>query len=262
EVAMEIGLRIQDATGKLFDLKTLDDAVSFLSAEVDFWKDLKARLDDKPGINAFYAADKMLPLLTSMKAYREERSIDPDSPGAAAAHQNAVRLSNEAVAWARKAWLYRGHDFIESMTSAFERSQVAGAAFYSVVVQKKIEPLSSVDALVGLMMAYEFITQDESLLIKRRRAEKKAFSVLRDNLENERSRLVTETSAFQKSTEEWKDEVNSTFSAWFDRVQAESGEWLTDIKEKSDGTIAKHSLLFNQMADIAKSRIQDLEDTY
>ncbi|KXJ47347.1 MULTISPECIES: DUF6161 domain-containing protein [Gammaproteobacteria] len=262
---MDINLSIRDRAGKTFTLKTSEEARSLLEAEVQYWSEAKAKLGKNLTGALPSIPQNIKAFLDQLKFFEEAESSDPKPSNINQVNQKFQQSKQQFTNWATQNWIYRGNAFTEAMLAAFEYSQESGNAFLDAIINNRAHLHGnppSLNTFTGILMAYEYYFQDRSHLVKRRNAEKKSFTTLRNDLEDERNRLVSEIVEFRNEIDSWKDGTQEDFKGWFGRIQKQTAEWFTHHKERSDEAIDDHSALFNKMADHAVSRVQELEELY
>lgn len=175
--------------------------------------------------------------------------------------KNVNRSQRDMVNWMSSKWIYRGTPFTEAMLSAYSHSLETGNSFRdSIITSRAHIPGNppSLDAFSGVLMAYEYQFQDESKLIKRRTAEKKAFSTLRRELETKKDDLVLGI-----------NKIRDEFGAWKNGLD----DWQGSNVERQDRRYKVHGRLiqrqireqenkFASNIDEWKSRVSQLEETY
>lgn len=112
-------------------------------------------------------------------------------------------------------------------------------------------PGSSVDYIEGLIAAYEFKNQEESIIYKRREGEKRVLANLRKMLSDKTDELVTETDELQRKIRVEADAFKNEIEEWKSVTQ-------TDLQEKitSDGEFRKN--FFEE----ATTRLDEMETLY
>ncbi|MEP5230454.1 MAG: DUF6161 domain-containing protein [Alloalcanivorax sp.] len=262
---MDVNQKIRDRAGQEFSLQSSPEAKSFLQAEVDFWDKKKAQSGGSLPGNLAGVSQQIKPVLDKMQMWEDAVSAEKTPGNLPQLEQNFRQSMSNLANWMAKNWVYRGGAFVEAMLSAHQFSPDSGNAFLETIVNKKVSfpnHQPPINVFIGALLAYEYLLQDESQLAKRRNAEKKAFSTLRNDLEKERDRLVAEVEEFRRQTDDWRSGTEETFKAWFERIQGDSGKWFTFVKERSDKAIEDHSAMFKKMSDYAIGRTKELEELY
>lgn len=261
---MQMNLAIEDRLGKQFTFNSLSDLKQFLSSEMDYWSDKSKGLEGKSRLPFAKVSAQIESFLSQANKVQSQLPSDASDQIKQQVQQSIRQLFNPLAEFMRAKWVYRGHPFSEALVSAYQHSQATGDAFVEAIVLKRVvqgTPLS-MEAFSGVLMAYEFLFQDESHLLKRRLAEKKAFSTLRNELEGERDRLVSGVELQKSAIADWSGEAKVDFENWFSSFKDQSGNFLQSLQGKSANAISDHSAFFNKMAETAVGRVQELEDLY
>lgn len=251
---MEINLNVRDRLGQSFDLATFEEIKTFFDAEKKYWLEQKSNLG-KNLSSPFNAYSQQIEnFLVALQSFEDLVSQSPQPNNIQQHKQNFDNTKNQFVSWMNQHWLYRGNSCTESLLDAYRYSEESGTAFWNAISTRLItfqNSRTSLPTFIGNIMAYEFLLQDQSHLVKRRHAEKKAFTTLRNDLEEERNKQVSGFEAFRQD-----------FLTWHADNQGEFNDWFAECKERSDTTIADHSTFFNQMTDHAINRHKELEELY
>lgn len=262
---MDVNLTITDKAKRPFSLKTAGEARSFLEAEERFWAKQREKLGKNLDPKLASCQSQIKAFLDKMNALEEAESADPSPNNLNQLRQAFQQAKPSFTTWMAQHWISRESPFVEAMLAAYEYSQVSGNAFRDSIVSNHAQMTGNpptFDSFTGVLMAYEFRLQDQTHLVKRRNAEKKSFTTLRNDLEEERNRLVSEIADFRSEIDTWRSETEDTFKDWFDRMQEQTADWFTHYKEDSEKAVAAHSTLFNKMADHAIERNKELEALY
>lgn len=262
---MDINLSLRDRTGQTFTLKTLEEARSFLEAESKYWIDKKEKLGSNLAGQIPSFPQHIQNFMNQINTIETAEHADPAPNNLTQIRQTFQQAKQQFQNWATQHWVYRGSPFVEAMLSAFQYHQESGNAFLETIVNNRAQFSGnppSLNSFTGVLMAYEFRLQDQTHLVKRRNAERKSFTTLRNDLEEERNRLVSEIADFRSEIDTWRSGTEDTFKDWFDRMQEQTADWFTHYKEDSEKAVAAHSTLFNKMADHAIERNKELEALY
>ena len=262
---MDVNLVIKDISGEEFQQKTSEEVRSFLEAEARYWEKKSADLGNRLSKSLSSSHKNIQAFLDQLKIIETAEATDPKPHNIELIRQQFAQSKQQLVNWAAKNWVYRGTPFVEAMLSAFEYSQESGNAFLDSIVYNRAHLAGnppSLNTFTGVVMAYEHRLQGHSALVERRNAEGKSFETLRNDLEHERTRLVSEIAEFRNVIESWRDETEKGFQGWFDRLQKNTADWFAHYKANSEQAVADHSKLFNEMANHAIERNKHLEELY
>lgn len=251
---MDLNLTLRDKLGQQFTFTTSLEILNFFKAEKQYWDEQKTTLGKNLSAPFVAYPQQIDDFLVALKKLKELLAQDLQPNNIQQYKQNFDTAKNQFVNWMSQQWLYRGSPCTEALLDAYKYSQESGMAFWNAISTKVItfqNNRTSLPTFIGNIMAYEFLLQDQSQIVKRRYAEKKAFSTLRSELEQERNSQVTNFDAFRQN-----------YQSWHADAQGEFDEWFAECKKRSDTTIANHSSFFNEMADHAIERHKDLEALY
>ncbi len=251
---MDLNLSIRDKLGQSFELATVQQVKAFLEAENKYWMEQKSNIGKNLTSPFNSYSQQIEKFLVTLEGFEELVSQSPQPNNIQQHKQNFDNATSQFVNWMSQHWLYRGNPCVEALLDAHKYSQEAGAAFWSAISTKIISFQNnrvSFPTFIGNIMAYEFLLQDQSHLVKRRNFEKKAFSTLRNDLEEERNKQLLNFGEFRQAYLTWQEDSKSEFNDWF-----------AECKDRSDATITDHSTFFNQMTDHAIKRHQELEMLY
>lgn len=251
---MEINLNIRDRLGQSFDLATLEEIKTFFDAEKKYWLEQKSNLGKNLSSPFNSYSQQIENFLVALESFEELVSQSPQPNNIQQHKQNFNHTKDQFLSWMNQHWLYRGNSCTESLLNAYRYSEESGIAFWNAITTKVItfqNSRTSLPTFIGNIMAYEFLLQDQSQIVKRRYAEKKAFSTLRHDLEEERNKQVSNFEEFRKD-----------YLTWNKNSQSEFNDWFAECRNRSDSTIADHSTFFNQMTDHAINRHKELEELY
>lgn len=249
---MDINFDVQDSFGRIFELKTFEEVRSFWELEKKYWLEKvnnNENILDVSFISLPQQLDKFLPHLDLFEQILQAKS-QPDN------YQQVIRNYENAksifIKWCSTYWIYRGNDFTEALIDSYKYSTASGKAFWYSLKHRSIEVTGqSFDAFIGNVMAYEYKLQGHTQLVKRKNAEKKSLSMLRNELEDERNMQLKKFALFQ-----------GEYSAWYEKTQEKLNFWIRETEERTECTITNHSDFFNSMTDYAIERHKELEQLY
>lgn len=195
-------ITLSDVSGKSFQFNQLENLADFLKTEADFWRDKHTKLTELGfGANAY---------LTVFNTFQNAIiQIETWTPNLAVWDASTLngQLSYVASNYFNQlpsSWIWSGHDFIEAWIASYQYSQATGEAFLEASLRRSLNNFSNFEYMRGYLLAYEFAQQDESLITKRRDAEKASFANVRTQLAKKKDELITEATQFQDSLNAWK----------------------------------------------------------
>ena len=151
----------------------------------------------------------------------------------------------------RQYWLYSDRPSSNLLVECnMKHGKIAAETFINFIFGNEIGHIDRNDKFLGLMVAYEFLNQDSDIL-KRRKAERISISHIRNWFEETTSELIGEVENFKNDFNSWGEETRQ--------------DW-TDLTEKSTGEHtrqqSKHGEEFASYMDDRNAKIQELENTY
>jgi hypothetical protein len=137
-------------------------------------------------------------------------------------------------------------------------------AFWIVVAKQNSGQLPNTTApyLEGVIFAYEFLHQDESVIYKRRDSERHAFSSLRKTLSEQTDVIVGQIDDFRRQIDEWKSASQQDLTNDREAYKNEQKEFLSSSAEKLETQLAQDKGDCEAFFVNAKKQIDDLETLY
>lgn len=240
-------ITLNDVTGKRFVFKALENLQDFLKTEADFWELKDSQSNTGGPSNPYFK------IFNSFRnAYAQIESWENVSSWDALTFNNQLSsvISNYFNQFS-SFWIWSGHDFIESWLESYEYSDSTGDAFLDVMLQKPLNHRDNFNILRGYILAYEFVQQGDSLITKRRQAEKATFATVRGQLSKKKDELISEVTDFKNGIIDWKD-----------LTQSEVDEWQKNQIKHYDDTALNHSTHFQERISAWTKSVGDLEDKY
>ena len=176
----EINVTLTDASGKQFSFKTLRQIEDFCIREHQFWVKANSDMADNKTLNQ--TNTKLNYLEAMVNTFKKWKELEPQweqSTFNSSFHQ----LEQQQLRYLSGDWIWHGHPFVSIWIELHDKSQNTAESFLQTVLRKQVTNISaSVDHMIGIILGYEYLMQDESDLTKRRLAEKSSLSGLRDEL--------------------------------------------------------------------------------
>lgn len=245
----EINVTLTDVTGKSFEFDTLHKLQNFCKQELKFWTDTNNSLPENITLSReFTKANYLQKISNTFESWKES---EPDWDEAAFNSQ-FQQLRQQQIIQLSGDWLWHGHSFIPIWIELHEKSQETTNSFLTTVLKRPPNNIgSSVDNLIGHIIGYEFLMQDESELTKRRSSEKRSLSQLRDQLSVKNNELIERIDNFIEQTEKWAD------------AKKENIEKLYKVREKlAQRQIINQARKFNRDLTARNEKFNNLEKTY
>jgi hypothetical protein len=236
-----------DVTGKRFTFKALENLQDFLKTEANFWEEKDNQSNTGGPSNPYFKIfNSFHNSYTQIDSWENVSSWDTTTFN----NQLGSVISNYFNQFPSY-WIWSGHDFIETWLESYEYSDRTGDAFLDVILKKQLNHRDDFSILRGYILAYEFIQQGDSLLTKRRLAEKATFATVRGQLSKKKDELITEVTDFQNRIIDWKD-----------LTQNEIDTWQKNQIKHHDDTALNHSTHFQERISAWTKNVGDLEDKY
>lgn len=232
----------------------LDDLIAFLTEECHFWQEVTNDLNiTNQRLTSPY--DSMLGYLNQLKSqilkWKNECKNWSDQDW-----QNQVGsiFNGHTPYWylvQDRQWISRTHSFINAWVSAIKRSDQTGQYFIKAVLSSQVVGNQPVDAFIGSVMAYEYITQGDTVITSRKANEHKTFSTLHRQLAKQTESAISQTQQFEDELVQWRNQF-----------QADVKTWQGEQVEAQNQLLKEHRDSFNNHEKDWKDRISELELTY
>ena len=196
-------ITISDVSGKSLPFDRLDMFTKFIKEEEKFWKEKHKELEEKGFVNTYL---NVFNQLGNILALSKDIKTMLSSGDESSIKTHLTQFQTSQLNPLSTLWIWSGHTFITSWLNSYMISQATGDTFIQIILTKNISypSLASYDYFKGCLLAYEYDLQDESLITKRRDAEKDSFNHLKDILVEEKNDLVGEISGFKTDAENIK----------------------------------------------------------
>lgn len=247
-------ITFNDATNYRVSFDDLDELVAFLHEESEFWQGIT---DELTALNQRLTSpyESMLGHMNQLKSQmlqwkRECKNWSEQD------WQNQIRnLSNGHTPYwylgQNRQWISRTHSFVGAWVSAIKRSAQAGESFINPILKRNQPIGNTFDALVGSVLAYEYIMQGNAAITSRKTHEQKQFAALHRQLAKQTESAISKTQQFEDGLEQWRNQLQSDVKTWQDE-QVEAQNQLLKF----------HSDSFDKHEKDWKDRIAELELTY
>ncbi len=231
----------------------LDELIAFLYEESEFWQGVT---DELSAVNQRLTSpyDSMLGHLNQLKSQMLQWKSECKN-WSEQDWQNQMRSyqNGHSPYWylvQSRQWISRTHSFVGAWVSAIKHSAQAGAAFIQAIISNQALG-NAFDALIGSVLAYEYIMQGNEVIASRKANEQKTFSTLHEQLAKQTESAISKTQQFEDGLEQWRNQLQSDVKTWQDeQVEAQNQA----LKEHSDS--------FDKHEKDWKDRIAELELTY
>lgn len=205
-------ITLSDVRGKSFQFNQLENLVDFLKTEAEFWRDKH----DKVTALGCGASAYLTVFNTFQNAINQIETWTPNLAvwDVSTFNGQLSYVTSNYFNQFPSYWVWSGHDFVEAWIASYQYSQATGEAFLEASLRRSLNHFSSFEHMRGYLLAYEFAQQDESLITKRRDAEKASFANIRTQLAKKKEELITEATQFQESLNAWKLLTTEEVDTW------------------------------------------------
>lgn len=231
----------------------LDELIAFLYEESEFWQGVT---DELSAVNQRLTSphDSMLGHLNQLKSQMLQWKSECKN-WSEQDWQNQMRSyqNGHSPYWylvQSRQWISRTHSFVGAWVSAIKHSAQAGAAFIQAIISNQALG-NAFDALIGSVLAYEYIMQGNEVIASRKANEQKTFSTLHEQLAKQTESAISKTQQFEDGLEQWRNQLQSDVKTWQD-----------EQVEVQNQALKEHSDSFDKHEKDWKDRIAELELTY
>ena len=150
-------------------------------------------------------------------------------------------------------WIWSGHPFCNAWLDVFDKyGHITANSFIEAFIgNRQFNALNKAEHLTGAVLAYEFELQDENTLTKRRNAEKKSITQVRNSLVDAQNQLFEDVQQFQTGFEKWDENTRILFDRFY------------KLRKKLCERQIKHQTKrFDEQMSDWKQNIEHLESTY
>ncbi len=238
-------IKFRDVTkNKEWKFDNIKSLLSFCEKEKKFWDENKEKINDRNLSSYFNIGNFFNQIITKLNSIKELEDEQQINQGITQLQSNYFNKLNSSFIWS-------GHSFVSTWIESYHISTETGNAFVEAILQKRSQDNQNFNSMKGYILAYEFELQDESILTKRRNAEKKSIGQLRTQLEDKTNSLIKEVDEFESDFNEWSEETKN-YTQRLSKVKKKLFSRSQKQKQKE----------FDKFMDTSKSNIEELENTY
>lgn len=246
-----IEITLTDHVGKIIPFKSFKALKKFIHEELVFWSQVQSKTSGNMAKVSHYAtAATYLKHISDQLKNFEANLYDWDD---ATLQQHIQQQIIRNLGNLTQHWIWSGHPFCNAWLDVFDEfGHVTANTFIDAFIgNHQFSGLNTIEQLKGAVLAYEFVLQDESTLTKRRNAEKKSISQVRNSLVDAQDQLFANVHQIQANFEKWDEEARSL------------DERLYKLRKKLSERQLKHQTKHfeDQMSDW-QQKIEHLESTY
>lgn len=240
-----ISVQLRDVMGKSWQFDNLKALVSFLKSENDFWTKKREGINNPH--NYFSQNNNLSNAVRTIDSWSDKIDDWDDQERSNQLHNLQQHYLNNLSSH----WLWSGHVFVPTWVETYRLSNEVGAGFLEFIKDKQMRNFQNLNFFKGYMLAYEFEMQDETIITKRRTAEKASYNQLRHRLDDTTNKLIQEVDEFKNSYVDWHKNTNATITNQIE-MQADAFE-MTQTNRANE---------FVELMNESKEKINELEKTY
>lgn len=247
----DIDVLLSDNVGEKFPFKSFKALKKFVAEELAFWTKVQAKISGNVGKISHYANGATY--LKQISDYLKNFEASLDTWDNNTLQQQIQQHITRNLGHLTQHWIWSTHPFCIVWLDVFEDHGpvVANTFIQAFTGNNQFSSLNTIDQLKGAVLAYEFELQDESTLTKRRNAEKKSISQVRNNLVDAQNQLFEDVQQFQASFEKWDEKTRTLFDRFY-KLR----------KKLCERQIKHHTNRFDEQMSEWKQNIEHLESTY
>lgn len=222
--------------------------LDFFRTEANFWQSKFEYINQgKPTESGINLHTNLNAIVSTLEAWQK----DIDSWDTATLENNLQHFQSNYFDVLRQYWYWSGHSFIEPYIECVRKfNDSTAAAFLEYVLRKTTNHPNNQSYLTGYFLGYEFINQD-SVISKRRNAERPALAALKRQYDDARIKLFGEV-----------EDLKAQFVAWDIEAQAKSARLFSAQRYLGERKIRNQNNLFGNHMDEWQNKLTDLEHTY
>lgn len=222
--------------------------LDFFRSEATFWQSKYEYINQgrptQAGINLHTYLD---PIVSTLEAWQD----NVESWDSITLENHLQQLQSNYFGALRQYWYWSGHSFIEPwIESSRKFNDSTAAAFLEYVLRKTANHPNNQSYLTGYFLGYEFINQD-SIISKRRNAERPALAALKRQYDDARIKLFSEV-----------EDLKAQFVAWDTQAQTKSTRLFSAQRYLGERKVRSQNNLFVNHMDEWQNKVGDLENTY
>jgi len=246
---LPLQLTASDLTGQAFTFDQLEVFEEFVKTESEFWQE-KAENQLALGypVHSYVSAFNLfLTISSTIESWKPNLSAwDESTFSGQLSNLQSNYLNNIYTQW-----IWSGHSFILPWLDSYKYSATTAEGFLESITKKTTTNVTNRDYLRGYTLAYEYELQDESRITKRRLAEEKSISSIRNQLVKKKNELISEVVDFETEIIVWKTNTQKEFSEWH----------KNQIKNSDDASIYQSNNFHSQLSSWIE-KIGELENIY
>jgi hypothetical protein len=161
---------------------------------------------------------------------------------------------------------------VEFLLKTFNDYPKSFASAFNFIIGSNNYNLNNKDALIGVVLAYEFTVKDASKIVRRSNAEKSSFKTLKNELERyfseaesnlvEHLNIINNKNAeYLQSIDSLKSEKEKSFNEWYGKAQGDFNTFNSTSKKDIDSLHKAYDelLMLKKPADYWRSRAIELK---
>lgn len=241
-----MNINFKDITNtKEWSFDNIEALKQFIENEKEFWSQEKSKLNNDRNLSSYFnvvtTLTQILSKLSSIENIEDEQQKK----------QGLAQLQSEYFRNLHSNFIWSGQTFVKNWLEAYKVSIDTGNAFIDAIIKNQTQNNQNFKSMQGYILAYEYQMQGKSELTKRQISEEKSFEGLRDRLDSKTNELITHVDEFEQNIDSWQSKTID----YTEKAKRVNNKLLHRTQKKRNQE-------FNDYMASAKSKIEELENTY
>lgn len=241
-----MNINFKDITNtKEWSFDNIEALKQFIENEKEFWSQEKSNLNNDRNLSSYFnvvtTLTQILSKLSSIENIEDEQQKK----------QGLAQLQSEYFRNLHSNFIWSGQTFVKSWLEAYKVSIDTGNAFIDAIIKNQTQNNQNFKSMQGYILAYEYQMQGKSELTKRQISEEKSFEALRDRLDSKTNELIAHVDEFEQNIDNWQSKTID----YTEKAKRVNNKLLHRTQKKRNQE-------FNDYMASAKSKIEELENTY
>ena len=241
-----MNINFKDITNtKEWSFDNIEALKQFIENEKEFWSQEKSKLNNDRNLSSYFnvvtTLTQILSKLSSIENIEDEQEKK----------QGLAQLQSEYFRNLHSNFIWSGQTFVKNWLEAYKVSIDTGNAFIDAIIKNQTQNNQNFKSMQGYILAYEYQMQGKSELTKRQISEEKSFEALRDRLDSKTNELIAHVDEFEQNIDNWQSKTID----YTEKAKRVNNKLLHRTQKKRNQE-------FNDYIASAKSKIEELENTY
>ncbi len=241
-----MNINFKDITNtKEWSFDNIEALKQFIENEKEFWSQEKSNLNNDRNLSSYFnvvtTLTQILSKLSSIENIEDEQQKK----------QGLAQLQSEYFRNLHSNFIWSGQTFVKNWLEAYKVSIDTGNAFIDAIIKNQTQNNQNFKSMQGYILAYEYQMQGKSELTKRQISEEKSFEALRDRLDSKTNELIAHVDEFEQNIDNWQSKTID----YTEKAKRVNNKLLHRTQKKRNQE-------FNDYMASAKSKIEELENTY